>query len=147
MLQVAVMRKRYQRTAAAMAERNKLLRETAQVHAAYLRLRGPFKQLAQQQRQARLDSWKAALQQLQQQSDPPLPTLQGLGGAAAAARPQQQGMAAAAAAAPRQQQQQQHDAEDDLFDDDDDDEDDEDDLYTRAPARQRIEDDDDDDDD
>jgi hypothetical protein len=152
MLQVGVMRKRYKRTAAAMAERNRLLQETAEVHAAYLRLRGPFKQLAdddgsltadaQQQRQARLDSWQAALQQLQQHDkhrNPPSPTLQGLDGAAAAAGPQQQGLAAAAAAAPRQQQQQQHDEEDSLFDDDDDedddDEDDDDDLFTQGPSK------------
>jgi hypothetical protein len=166
MLQVAVMRKRCKRTAAAMAERNRLLQETAEVHAAYLRLRGPFKQLAdddgsltadaQQQRQARLDSWQAALQQLQQPDkhrNPPSPTLQGLDGAAAV-RPQQQGLAAAAAAAPRQQQQQQqqqHDEEDSLFDDDDD-EDDDDDLITQGPSKMQrpnaaaFEDDDNDDD-
>jgi hypothetical protein len=153
LLQLAVMRKRY--------KRNKLLRETAEAHAAYLRLRGPFKQLAdddgsltaeaQQQRQARLDSWQAALQQHDKHRNPPSPTLQGLDGAAAAARPQQ-GLASAAAAAPPHQQQQRHDVEDSLFDDDDDEHK----PYTRAPPQQRShaaafdddgDDDDDDDDD
>uniref|UniRef100_A0A383WPB5 BAH domain-containing protein n=1 Tax=Tetradesmus obliquus TaxID=3088 RepID=A0A383WPB5_TETOB len=103
---VASMRKRYKRTAAAMQERNRLLKETAEVHAAYLRVPGaPFKQLAdddgsltpeaQQQRQERLDGWRAALQQQQQQQhqsskqqqkhgNPPSPTLPGMHGAAPA---------------------------------------------------------------
>lgn len=104
LLQVASMRKRYKRTAAAMQERNRLLKETAEVHAAYLRVPGaPFKQLAdddgsltpeaQQQRQEWLDGWRAALQQQQQHQpskqqqkhgNPPSPTLPGMHGAAPA---------------------------------------------------------------
>ncbi|KAF6251668.1 hypothetical protein COO60DRAFT_1704663 [Scenedesmus sp. NREL 46B-D3] len=133
---VAVMRKRYKRTAAAMQDRNKLLQETAEVHAAYLRVPGaPFKQLAedagsisadaQQERQLRLDNWRTALQQQQQgkqqqhhhkkHGNPPSPTLPGLDAAAEAGQDQHE--LAAAAAAPHQHQRR---VAEQLFDDDDD---------------------------